>query len=155
MALDAGKSLPRRLRRRVVHCQELRRFQKESLSLEQALRNARPGPETPLHIHGAIMHRVRKISHSATPESRPLIRWLASASITASALTAIWLAVRHSDSSLQAHRDPLVAAQTVLDAGDELGRTTASAMLAPLSEELAALRRDLDNVTQSVLASVP
>jgi hypothetical protein len=155
-ALDARRTLPESLRRRINSSDDLRRFGQDLRALDEALRQAPPKPEVSSSFHNSIMRVVR----ATAPQPKPsVLRWLPAPALAALAVLLAWSALRQpAPAPVQIsapNTQPLAAAATVLEMGDLMARTASSAALSPLSEEWDRVSRDMDNAAQLLLASLP
>ena len=102
------------------------------------------------------MQAVREAERpEAAPAGLAFLRWVAAPVVAALALAAVWLALRGPVAPPAQGTQSLAAATTALEMSGQLAQTVPSAVVAPLSDELARLNRDLDNTAQFILASLP
>jgi hypothetical protein len=88
-ALDAGKPLPERLRRKIAADAELERFVDCAESLGRSLRNAAIAAPP---LHEGIMRGVRSVVRQEEAQRAPVLSWLAaSAGIAAMGTIYFWL----------------------------------------------------------------
>ena len=155
-ALDAGKKPSAWLRQRVSGSDELRGFEQEMTALDRALKQSVPRPETPPSLHRSIMQAVQATERpAATRPELTVLRWLPAPALAVFVLLAVWLAPRRPVPPLVQDMQSLSAATTALDIGGQMARAVPSAVVAPLSDELERLNRDLNNTAQFLLASLP
>lgn len=159
-ALDDRKPLPPALERAVAQSEELRRFANDSASLDRALKNSRPGPESSASLHSAIMRAVR----SAEPE--PAFDWqkiwprlIPAAALTLLVVLGIFGAT-HFSRERAARSQPVgpssfADASSALETGGRLVRAMPDAALSPLNDEMLRLNRDLADAQEFLLASLP
>ena len=159
-ALDDRKPLPPALERSVAQSQELRRFVDDSAGLDRALKNSRPAPETSASLHAAIMRAVR------SAECEPAFHWqtiwprlIPAAGLTLLVVLGIFGASHFSREpaavSPPVGRPSLADASSALETGGRLVREMPDAVLSPLNEEMRRLDRDLSDVQNFLLASLP
>ncbi len=160
-ALDAGKTLSRSLRQKIAVSDELRRFESDTSALVSALKDAPPESEIPATIHRSIMDAVRNAERVPAPKGYGAARhWLpppalASLLLLLAILWALLPSVKPRPPAPGGPEQALAAATTALEMGDEVARGAPAEVVAPLTDELARLQRDLDHTTQFVLASLP
>ena len=155
-ALDAGHKVSAALRRNIDSSEQLRDVEDEMTALDHALKQSPPKPQAPPGLHRSIMQAVREAEHpQAAPGGAGFLRWVAAPVVAALALTAVWLTLRGPVAPPTQGTQSLAAATTALEMSGQLAQTVPSAVVAPLSDELARLNRDLDNTAQFILASVP
>jgi hypothetical protein len=155
-ALDAGHKLSASLRRNIDSSEQLLGIEQEMTALERALKQAPPRPQAAPGLHRSIMQAVRMAERpQAAPRGLVFLRWVAAPVVAALALVAVWQALRGPVAPPSKGTPSLAAATTALEMGGQLAQTVPSAVVAPLSDELARLNRDLDNTAQFILASLP
>ena len=154
--LDAGKKPSAWLRRSISGSDELRSFEQEMTALDRALKHTVPRPETPPSLHRSIMQAVRAANRPA-PARRQLavLRWLPAPALAVLVLLAIWWVTRGPVRPPVQDTQSLAAATTALDLGSQMAQAVPSAVVAPLSNELEQLNRDLNNTAEFLLASLP
>ncbi|MGA2751390.1 MAG: hypothetical protein ABSG59_21700 [Verrucomicrobiota bacterium] len=159
-ALDSGRPLPRVLQEKIRRCPELRRFAQDAAEAHRALRSPPTLPPPDEALRRSIMRALRAPA-APSPSVRPsTAAWLAPASVFAAmALACVWLSVRRPPPvpvpATRGGAQTLAAADRVLDLGGEMSRTMPSAVVAPLSNELACVDLDLRNAARFVLATLP
>jgi hypothetical protein len=84
-----------------------------------------------------------------------VLRWVAAPLVAAVVLVVIWQGLRGPIAPPSKGTQSLAAATTALEMGGQLAQAAPSAVVAPLSDELARLNRDLDNTARFILASLP
>jgi len=150
-ALDAGESLPGGLAKKMARSQELREFAESLAAIDSALKTTPPRPELPAFLHEGIMGAVeasRARPAPAVPSFR-LVPWLAAPALALLVFAgAWWVRDRVRSTALQ----PATAA---LNLGSKMPETIATSAIAPLSDELDRLNRDLDQTKEFLLASLP
>ena len=156
MALDADQPSSAWLRRRPSASAELRGIEQEMLALDRALKEAAPRAEAPGSLHQSIMQAVRAANRpAAAPRQPSMLRWVPvpvfAVMLVLGVLWVLQSPVRPPAQTAQ----PLAAATTALNLGNQMVRTMPSAVVAPLSDELERLNRDLDKTAQFLLASLP
>ncbi len=158
-ALDSGKQLSARLRLRIAQSDELRKFEEQMVSLDGALRSTRSRNDAPPWLHGWVMGSVRK---NAIPKQAP--RWSvrvawASGAVAALALALLcWTIYSSREPQLQrqeADAGSFEAASSALRLGNDMAQIAPTAMVAPLSNELDQLNKDLNKTAEFLLASLP
>jgi|SRR4051794_8134972 hypothetical protein len=131
-------------------------FHNSGQSLEQVLKASRPGIKMPTGLHDAIMDEVRSAVSGAAQRTvhRPglvLFRWISAPALAAVALGA-FLLLRPDHNQSGPSPMPI---RSALSPGDDAARTLPSAVIAPLSDELAKVNLDLENTAHHLLASLP
>ncbi len=155
-ALEAVHKLLGVARRNLSGPEQLYAVEKELAALDRALNRDVPSTEAPPGLHGSIMRAVRVAQRSeAAPGGRAAALWLAAPVGAALVLMAGWLALRGPAPPPARGTHSLAAATTALEMSGQLAQTVPSAVVAPLSDELERLNRDLDNTAQFILASLP
>jgi hypothetical protein len=155
-ALDAGQQPSAGLRRRLNGSPELRGFEQEMLALDRALKQTAPKPEAPVSLHRSIMQAVQAANCPADAQRESAtLHWARVPGLAVIiALALCW--VLHGPMRQPAQTaQSLAAATTALEMGGQLARAVPTAVVAPLSDELERLNRDLDNTAQFLLASLP
>jgi len=92
---------------------------------------------------------------TATRQGLAFPRWVAAPVVAALALAAVWQMPRGPARPPAQGTRSLAAAATALEMSSQLAQTVPSAVVAPLSDELERLNRDLDNTAEFILASLP
>jgi len=155
-ALDAGHKLSASLRRNIDRSEQLQSIEDEMTALDRALKQCPPKPQAPPGLHRSIMQAIRVAERpAAAPAGLAFLRWVAAPVAAALALAAVWLALRGPVVPPTQGTQSLAAATTAWEMSARLAQTVPSAVVAPLSDELARLNRDLDNTAQFILASLP
>jgi len=155
-ALDAGHKLSVSLRRSIDSSEQLLGAEQEMKALDSALKQAPPRPQAPPGLHRSIMQAVRAAERTqADPRGLVFLRWMVAPLVAALALVAVWQGLRGRVAPPSKGAQSLAAATTALEMGGQLAQAAPSAVVAPLSDELARLNRDLDNTAQFILASLP
>jgi hypothetical protein len=150
-ALDSGRPLPETLRQKIAADAELQRFVRRADALGRALKHQPLPPGPPLH--DSIMRAVRESARRGQPRGAPVSFWLtASAAAAAVAGVCVWLAFHRAAPSAG---PSLNGPALVLEMSEEIPNAMPLAMLAPLTNELARVDRDLQDTTQILLASFP
>ncbi len=153
-ALDAGKPLPKSLRRRIARSEELRQFAESMGALDGTLKDTRPESGGPPALHGSIMRALRGAERLAAPQRQPMMpRLLPVSAVGLLALAAACWALHGPVTSPEPQ--PLDTAGQALEMANEVTRAMPSAMVAPMTKELEGLNRDLNNTAQFLLASLP
>jgi hypothetical protein len=102
------------------------------------------------------MQAVRAASRPAAAQREPAVpRWLTVPAFAVVVLLVAWWALHSPVRQPTQPTQSLAAATTALQMGDQMVRAMPSAVVAPLSDELERLTRDLDNTAQFLLASLP
>ena len=177
-ALDAGKPLSESLRRKIQQSDRLRQFVAETIALENSLKNHVPKPPSPPSLHSVIMNSIvgadvrRLTSIKPTAASQPplrsrypnrgslrhnplpnqFLRWLPAPALALLLVASFWWALHR---PISASSGSLSMATTTLQLGGDMPQTIPAAVVAPLSQELDHLNRDLDSAARFVLASLP
>jgi hypothetical protein len=155
-ALDDGNKPSASLRRHIDRSEQLQSFEGELKAVDRALKQCPPKPEAPAGLHRSIMHAVRTAERpAAAPAGLAFLRWAPVPLAAALALVAVWLALRGPAALPTQATQSLAGATTALEMSGQLAQTVPSAVVAPLSEELARLNQDLDYTAQFILASLP
>jgi len=153
-ALDADQQPSAWLRRRPGALSELCGIEQEMMALDRALKESAPKAEAPASLHRSIMQAVRVASRPAAEQRQPaVLRWVPVPVIAVVLLLVGWWALQ--SPVRPPAQTPLAAATSALQLGDQVVRAMPSAMVAPLSDELERLNRDLDRTAQFLLASLP
>ena len=155
-ALDADQPSSAWLRQKTSDSAEGCGLEREMLALDRVLRGTAPRVEAPASLHQLIMQAVRTASRPATAQRQAtMLRWLP-APVLAALVVAVAFWALHGPVGVPPHEaQPLAAATTALQLGNHVVRTMPSAVVAPLSDELARLNQDLDKTAQFLLASLP
>ena len=152
-ALDSGRPLPETLRQKIAADAELQRFVRRADALGRALKH-QPPPGPPLH--DSIMRAVRASARRGQPRRAPVSFWLtassSAAAVAAVAGVCVWLAFHRAAPSAG---PSLNGPALVLEMSEQIPNAMPLAMLAPLTNELARVDRDLQDTTQILLASFP
>lgn len=155
-ALDSGHKPSASLRMSINSSEEAQSFEQGMTALDRALRQERPKPQTPPGLHRSIMRAVREAQRTqAAPRELAVLRWVAAPVVAALVVMAVWPALRGPGRPPAQGRQSLAAATTALELSSQLAQTVPPAVVAPLSDELERLNRDLDNTAQFILASLP
>ena len=155
-ALDADQQPSAGLRRWPGASADLRAIEQEMVDLDRALKETAPKAEAPVWLHGSIMQAVRAAQSPVTAERRPnLLRWLPAPALALMLLLATFLAMHRPARTPEQNAQSLAAATSALHFGNQMVQTMPSAMVAPLSDELIRLNRDLGKTAQFLLASLP
>ena len=125
-------------------------------ALDHALKASAPQPQAPASVHRSIMRAVQAAERPAPAQPRlAWLRWLAAPAVALVALLVVWQSVRGPVTPVAQAEPSLAAAVSALEIGGQMTLAVPSAMVAPLTEELQRLNRDLDNTTKFLLASLP
>ncbi len=159
-ALDRGKALPASLARQVAASDELGRFAEGCAGLGRALKESAPPPAAPAWLHGSIMGAVRAAARPAP--GLAALRWAPAAglglALALASAVVVWTrshSVKPPPGAPMAITQALGAPGTALELGGRVTRAVPSGMVAPLSDELERLNRDLDQTAQFLLANLP
>jgi hypothetical protein len=152
-ARDAGQPLPASLKQALHSSAELRQFEERTRALEHALTETKPAVEPPPSLHRSIMRSVRAAEPAAVEPGFPLLRWLAAPGLALVLALGVWAALK--PPAPAPNPAPFAAVSTTLEMGNNMPQTLPPALVAPLSEELDRLNRDLNNTAEFLLASVP
>ena len=156
VALDRGQKPSGRLREKMRGAAELGGFEADMTALDHALKETAPKAQAPASLHRSIMRAVQAAERPALAQREPtVLRWLAAPVLAMVALLLVWHALRGPVRPTAPDTQSLAAATSALEAGGQMARAVPSAVVAPLSDELARLNRDLDNTAQFLLASLP
>jgi hypothetical protein len=151
--LDAREAVPPSLQRTTENSKVLRTFAGNMTALDIALREAKPDSVTPPGMHASIMRAVQAAERSAAVQAKlPVLRWVPVAAAVALAAVGLWWARQPAKPPAPG---PLATAVDALELRNELIRTAPDTVMAPLSEELARLNRDVNNTAQLLLAALP
>jgi len=155
-ALDSGHKPSASLRESINRSEEVQGLELDMTALDRALRQERPEPQTPPGMHRSIMRAVRVAQRpEAAPHELAVLRWVAATVVAALVVMAVWPGLRGPRRPPAQGRQSLAAATTALELSSQLAQTVPPAVVAPLSDELERLNRDLDNTAQFILASLP
>jgi hypothetical protein len=136
--------------------EEIRRFEASVRALDARLRAARPPTAAPADLHASIMRAVRA---AEKPPGRPFalaaLRWMTVPAAAALVLALWWAMNRPPAIPEPAHAPPLVAAGAALEQSRQWTERAPRVALAPLSDELEFLRRDVNSAVDFLLASMP
>jgi len=154
-ALDADQPPSAWLRRRVDASAELCGIEQEMVALDRALKETAPRAEAPASLHGSIMQGVRAADRPAAARQPSVLRWVPVPVFAAMVLLLVLWVLHAPVRTPVQNAQPLAAATSALKLGDQVVRSMPSAMVAPLSDELDRLNRDLDRTAQFLLASLP
>ena len=158
-ALDSPKPLRESLQREISGSRDLSQFVAQATSVGEALRKNTPKSTPPAALHSDIMNSVRANSELRTPisdlRSPVSVLWLRLASpaalallLAAAALWWNWPRQKHPPTAS-------ISASTALEFGSRMPETLPAAVVAPLSEELEKVNRDIDRAAQFLVASLP
>ena len=155
-ALDAGHELSAAVRRSINRSEELRGFEEAMTGLNRALKQAARKPEPPPGLHRSIMRAVEAAERQAeAPRGLVVLRWVVAPVVTLLVLVAVWPVLRGPARPPTQATQSLAAATTALEMGGQLAQAMPAAVVAPLSDELERLNKDLDHTAEFVLASLP
>ena len=155
-ALDADQPPSAWLRRRLNASGEPCGIEQEMMALDRALKETAPRAEAPASLHRSIMQAVRAANCPAAAQRQPnVLRWVPVPVFAAMVLLLVLWVLQSPVRTPVRNAQPLAAATSALKLGDQMVRSMPSAMVAPLSDELDRLNRDLDKTAQFLLASLP
>jgi hypothetical protein len=155
-ALDDSRKPSGSLPVKVSHSEELRGFEQEMAALDRALKDSSPKVQVPASLHRSIMRGVAAARRPAGAQPwLAFLRWLAVPAAAVVALLVVWQASRGPVQPAAPAMESLAAAARTLEMGDRMAQKVPSVMVAPLSDELERLNRDLDNTAEFLLASLP
>ncbi len=153
-AIDSGKSLPPPLQRQIAQSEVLKRFHQDVRRLDQTLRDTgSPIGEAPANLHASIMSAVRHqatASHSKSVLS--MLRWLPAPAL---AVLLIWAIVHLFHTASDPGAETFASTISSLNRGMEMAQTTPQDFMAPLSDELQRLNRDVEEAKSFLMASLP
>ena len=136
---------------------ELRDFEREMTALDSALKQSAPRPQAPASLHASIMRAVKETDHRVVKAWSGLafLRWLP----VPVAAALVFLVLLHQPRG-RVQPPPrgvpsLAGASAALEAGSEMARSVPLAVVAPLTDELQNLNRDLDTTAKFLLSSLP
>jgi hypothetical protein len=122
--------------------------------LEDELRRTKTDDPLPPGLHDSIVRAVRTAAHSPARPPAPrllLLRWVAAPAFALVVAACVWWALAR-----QSPVTPTLAVTTIaLKEGQTMPQQASAAMLAPLSEEMELLHRDLRSAVDFLAASVP
>lgn len=156
-ALDRGEGLRASSADGRLSSPEVRRFEASLRALDTRLRAGRPPVTAPDGLHASIMRAVRAEASASRDARQALLwRWLP-VPVTALALgLGVWWFGSRIPSTLEpAAAQPLVAAAAALEQSHQWTERAPGAALAPLTQELESLRRDVRGAMAFLMASVP
>jgi hypothetical protein len=156
MALDSDQPPAAWMRRKPSASAELRGIEEEMVALDRGLKETAPRAEAPASLHQSIMQAVRAANRPvAAPRQPSVLRWVpVPVFAVLLVLVVVWVLQSPVRPPVQTAQ-PLAAATTALHLGNQVVRTMPTAVVAPLSDELDRLNRDLDKTAQFLLASLP
>jgi hypothetical protein len=155
-ALDAGRSPWAWLRHWAGRSKELRTIEPELVALDRELRRTVPEPDAPASLHRSIMAAVRASGAPAATRPMPAaVRWLPAPALLAVGLLVSWFVLHRPAAPPVSGAPGLDAAAAALVTGGQIAQAAPAAVVAPLSDELERLNKDLQNTAQFLLASVP
>jgi negative regulator of sigma E activity len=155
-ALESRRPLPTALQQSIARDETLRQFAEETVAIGDTLRRSKPVLKTPAGLHSSIMNAVR--SEAEEPRQAqiiPWLRWLAAPAATALVLAGVWLLIRPERGPESAPPTSLAAATTALELPHTIARDVPAQVLAPLSDEMDRVNRDLDRTREFLIASLP
>lgn len=127
--------------------------------LEERLRVAQPAASNAPELHSSIMRAVRreKLSNAERPQFS-LQRWAVAGAGALVVFVAAWLVVpspsrQRGEFAAEFQTPPVITA--AFDQGRELAVKAPGVAIAPLSDELELLHRDLTSALNVVVASMP
>ncbi len=128
-------------------------FESQLRELDSELRGGVTKAQVPANLHQSIMRSVRAAGRQAPVAAYPSP--LAFAALAASIVlaTAVMYRVGAWDSAPK--ENSLAVATSTLDSGAQMAREVPATALAPLSDELARLDRDVAHATEFLLGSLP
>ncbi len=155
-ALDAGHEVSDSLRRSMNSSQELQRFEADMAGLDRALKQASRNLGSPPGLHRSIMRAVGAAERQTeAPHGLSVLCWVGTSVVTLLTLLVALHALRGPVRPPTGDTQSLAGATTALEMSGVLAQRVPSAVVAPLSDELERVNRDLDNTAQFVLASLP
>ena len=155
-ALDADQPPAAWVHRTPGGSAEVRGVEQEMMALDRALKESAPRTEAPTSLHHSIMQAVRAASRPVAAQRQPpVLRWIPVPVFAGLVLLVILWVLHTPVRSPTQNAQSLAAATSTLQLGDQMVRSMPSAMVAPLSDELDRLNRDLDRTAQFLLASLP
>ena len=155
MALDADQPSSARRHRKPSASAELRGIEQEMMALDRALKETAPRAEAPASLHQSIMQAVRAANRpAAAPRQPSVLRWVPVPVFAVMVVLGVVWMLQSPVRTVQTGQ-PLAAATTALQLGNQMVRTMPTAVVAPLSDEWERLNRDLDKTAQFLLASLP
>ena len=132
--------------------EEIKECEKSMRDLDRRLKAARLATPVPTALHASVMRAVRAVADSKERQSAPwFLRWLPAPALAMLLALGLWLSLGRSP-----HESPsLTAAAAALERGHEMAQKAPEVVLAPLSQEMDNLNRDLKNAVDFLVASVP
>jgi hypothetical protein len=151
-ALDAGRPFPTKLNEEISRSGDLTRFAQRAVAVDSALKGERPWPELPPFLHQRIMHAVEGSRTGSLRTASPgtVVAWVVAPALAVAVLIGAWWRVQG-----WAKAKALEPAATALALGSKMPQTAAAKALAPLSDELQRVNRDLEQTKNFLLASLP
>lgn len=148
-ALDSGQAMDESLRKKIAGDAELQNFLRQTQKLSQFA----PAHETPPGLHHSILAAVR--ASNRAERSRPSAAiWWAGASAAVVGSLALLLSVNQSP-PVRLSDESLHEPMALLQMGEQIPADVPSLMLAPMSNELAAVARDAQNTKKILLSTLP
>jgi len=159
-ALNERKPMPPAVAQAIARSVELRRFVENSNALDHALKVRLPKSGASAPVHASIMRAVRAAGHAPVAETQSLWpRWIPVSVPILLVLLGGFLAIeffQNPNNRIQpGNSHGLAAASSALELGGNLVREAPAIALAPLSEEMQRLDRDLVNTKEFLLACLP
>lgn len=118
--------------------------------VESRLKAAPLTPPVPEDLHDAIMRAVRRSATAAVRPPARVPRWQLGFGAAACVGLGLWLLLPPAEKP-----HTLSLSTTPLERTQLLAQEAPAKAFSPLSQELAALKRDLDGAVEFVMASVP
>ena len=123
--------------------------------LEEKLKSVKSAGSPPPGLHDSIVSAVRAATETRAPRAASgLPRWFWVAGAAALILFAAWM-MRVMPVATRGPAPSLAAAEPALTAAHKLAREVPAAMMSPMTEELAAVDRDVRKAVEHLVASVP
>jgi len=151
-ALDTKEPLSPALRGNIANSDELKVFSRWAAEVDQSLRNEVPQSDSPTWLHGSVMNAIRAEERAVERKDYfPALRQFALGACVVAIGFGIWGSLNRPAPTQPASIAGVVDA---LDFRNEINETIPKVQVS-LSDELERLNHDLDNATQTLIATLP
>lgn len=151
-ALDDANAAQKQVLPRGNYSEEIRQFEETARLLDRRLKSAQPAQTVPDGLHDSVMRAVRGASRDQERQSaRTVLRWLPAPALALLIVGGVWWMLNRSEPESQS----LATAGAALERSHQLTQQAPAAVLAPLSQEMESLNRDIRNAVEFLVASVP
>ena len=150
--LDAGEARQGKPPRDRSASDEVHRAEESMRSLDRRLKAAQPKRPVPAALHAVVMRAVRAAAESQGRQRAGWsLRWLPAPALALLVGLGLWWSLRQPPQESPS----FAAATTALAQSREIALKAPDAVLAPLTQEMNNLNRDLQNAVEFLAASVP